>query len=581
MIEILPKKCLKASIFLSIMLFAIVKLSGQNSMTGDGFGGRSWYVAHNYQVGAYSAYTVCDTNNQLYGWGGNSRLELAMSSGIVGSSTPYALPGMAHIKFYTTGYLSAAIKMDNTAWVWGDGVSYSGFSDIPVHILDNVKFVDGGSHHAVFVKSDSTVWGIGSNFYGELGNGTTSLLPVATPVQMIGINTAVRAVALGYGSGMATLILMADGTCKLTGGDVIYTNTPHKIPTPLTGLTNIVDIKGGANSAFALTASGQVYAFGTGYWGSLGIGQTTRAYSPVKIVFPNGAAPIVALSANNDGNVAFALDENGNVYGWGDNRVGQLGINFLTYLSSPLLIDTNAVDIFAGESFSYLLKADNSLWATGQSGWGGTGHSIWMNLNDSARNQFTQINPSIAPMYLCMPRNGGVFPITLKNFVCTRFGKTAKLIWNTENEKNFSRFILEYSSDGKSFESIATIFSRGSGSSYTFQHTPLNEVAFYRLKMVDKDGVIKYSDIRSVKFDDEAGLVVSPNPTINFFSIDCSDKTIIQAVHIYSLTGSHLKTISCYSRGQYISLLDFKPGTYVISVIDKNGKTYHEKIVKL
>ena len=41
--------------------------NAQNSMTGDGFGGRLWYVAHNYQVGAYSGFTVCDSNNQLYG----------------------------------------------------------------------------------------------------------------------------------------------------------------------------------------------------------------------------------------------------------------------------------------------------------------------------------------------------------------------------------------------------------------------------------------------------------------------------------------------------------------------------------
>src|SRR5947209_10488017 len=81
------------------------KSYSQNSMTGDGFGGRSWYVAHNYQVGSYSAYTVCGDNNQLYGWGDNLLGELGNGS-TTHTSTPVAAIGMTGVKFYTTGYIS-------------------------------------------------------------------------------------------------------------------------------------------------------------------------------------------------------------------------------------------------------------------------------------------------------------------------------------------------------------------------------------------------------------------------------------------------------------------------------------------
>lgn len=53
----------------------------------------------------------------------------------------------------------------------------------------------------------------------------------------------------------------------------------------------------------------------------------------------------------------------------------------------------------AGESFSYIVKTDGTLWATGSS----NGGSIWMNLTNTQRNVFTQINPQIAPMNLCKP----------------------------------------------------------------------------------------------------------------------------------------------------------------------------------
>ena len=43
--------------------------------------------------------------------------------------------------------------------------------------------------------------------------------------------------------------------------------------------------------------------------------------------------------------------------------------NLCTINHNPLLVATNVIDIFAGENFSYILKADNTLWATGKSGY--------------------------------------------------------------------------------------------------------------------------------------------------------------------------------------------------------------------
>lgn len=68
-----PARILTALILFSNYLFA------QNSMVGDGFGGRGWYVPHNYQVGAYSAYTVCGDSNQLYAGGQLQRVAIARS----------------------------------------------------------------------------------------------------------------------------------------------------------------------------------------------------------------------------------------------------------------------------------------------------------------------------------------------------------------------------------------------------------------------------------------------------------------------------------------------------------------------
>ena len=549
----------------------------QNSMTGDGFGGRLWYVAHNYQVGAYSGFTVCDSNNQLYGWGSNKYGELGNGT-TIGTATPVAIPDMNHVKFYTTGYLSAAVKENNTAWVWGYNVYGYALDSVPTQVLTNVKFADGGENHVVFVKNDGTVWGVGKNYDGELGNNSTSIF-VGSAVQMVNVSNAVRAVAMGENSG-ASLILLADGTCKLTGGYPVFSSVANIIPAPVPNLSGIVDIKGGSTAAYALNAAGHVYSFGTSDSGSLGTGTIGYQLS-TKIIFPAGAAPIVAISANCDGNCALALDENGNVYGWGDNHWGQLGNGTLSNIITPQLIFTNAKDIFAGETFCYILKSDTTLWASGKSGWDSTYGSIWMNLPNIQRDTFTQINPLIAPMNLCTPKPGGVYPIQLLNFSCTAFGSTAKLNWKTGNELNFSRFILEHSKDGRSFETLAVVNAKGSYSSYVYDDRNVTGTAFYRLKMIDRDGTAKYSDIRSVRFGEGLHFTIAPNPAAEVVYVYSKSNTAIQSVQVLSISGQVLKTISNYNSGQGIDVHNLKGGIYLIKTIDKNGVEEFGKVMKM
>ena len=107
----------KSLLLLTAFLFFSNYLSAQNSMVGDGFGGRGWYVPHNYQVGSYSAYTICGDNSQLYGWGNNSQGELGNGSSTFSTGAPVAATGMTNVKFYTSGYIAGAIKNDNTAWI--------------------------------------------------------------------------------------------------------------------------------------------------------------------------------------------------------------------------------------------------------------------------------------------------------------------------------------------------------------------------------------------------------------------------------------------------------------------------------
>lgn len=395
--------------FLIILLTYIpAELYGQNSLTGDGFGGRSWYVSYNYHVGSYCGFTVCGPNNQLFGWGNNNQGELGNGSNL-STTAPVEASNMTDVVFYTSGYITSVIRKDSSAWAWGLLTNSAGniiTTVNPKRMLSNVKFADAGIGHLVFVKHDSSVWAAGQNDAGQLGNGTT--IPSAVPVQMSNVQNAVRAISVGFGrNNAATIILLANGTVKITGGFPWFSQTDNKIPVTIQGLTDIVDIKACSAAVYALNKDGDVFSFGSEtQYGSLGLGLGLGAYSaPTKINFPAGASPIIALSATSDGVTAFALDETGKVYGWGANYNGQLGDGTFTHRSVPKLVATDVIDICAGETFSYILKSDKTIWATGL----GNNGSIWMNQPNVIRNIFTQIDPTIAPMNLCEPKPFGIY----------------------------------------------------------------------------------------------------------------------------------------------------------------------------
>lgn len=367
----------------------------QNSMVGDGFGGRLWYKPTNYTVGSYSGYSICYSGpcnsgvNQLYGWGSNGYGQLGYDPNITPfSNTPIPVPGMTDVKYYSTGYNMGAIKNDGTGWVWGQGLF-----NTPTNVISNAKFLDGSISSVSFVKNDGTVWSVGDNSYGNFGDGTmgtTSLIPI----QMAGVNTAMRAA----NAGITTYVLLADGTVKSVGdnmgvgmlgnGDSLTTGI--STITSVLGLTNIVDIKAHTLAVIALAANGNVYVWGDGSY--IGDGYNIQKYSPIKI---STLKNIVAISGCADGYHFLALDSAKNCYAWGMN-FGQFGIlanNNTGYELTPILVASNVIDIMAGETFSYIVKADGSLWCSGLS----SGGSVWLNLNDISREAFTKLDPSLVP----------------------------------------------------------------------------------------------------------------------------------------------------------------------------------------
>jgi hypothetical protein len=113
-------------------------------------------------------------------------------------------------------------------------------------------------------------------------------------------------------------------------------------------------------------------------------------------------------------------------------------------------------------------------------------------------------------------------PVELTNFTATAEGVAAvQLRWSTAQEKNSAYFVVERSSDGRTFAAVGQTPAAGTSSvprSYGWRDAvPSAGTAmwYYRLRQVDTDGSFTYSDVRAVRVGGAtlAGLQVYPNPT--------------------------------------------------------------------
>jgi hypothetical protein len=78
-----------------------------------------------------------------------------------------------------------------------------------------------------------------------------------------------------------------------------------------------------------------------------------------------------------------------------------------------------------------------------------------------------------------------------------------QLEWTTGVETNLRMFVIERSSDATTYFAIGQITPRGSYSEYQFtDSSPLDadmeRTFYYRLKIVDNDGTVRYSPISEV-----------------------------------------------------------------------------------
>jgi alpha-tubulin suppressor-like RCC1 family protein len=228
--------------------------------------------------------------------------------------------------------------------------------------------VSGGGAFALIVKDDGSVWSVGQNNQGQLGD--DSLTQRSTPVQVSGLSNVV-AVATGFYHSMAltssgALYMWGDNEYGQIGND---STTDRRIPV-LISLPSVVAIAAGEYHSVALTATGDAYTWGKNLSGQLGNGSAGSTPTKVPTQVLTGVA---AIGAGFDHTLFVKVD--GTAWSTGLNGNGQLGDSTTTLRTSPVQMTgiTTAVAAFGGERHSVVRLTDGTLVATGFNPYGQIG----------------------------------------------------------------------------------------------------------------------------------------------------------------------------------------------------------------
>ena len=262
----------------------------------------------------------------------------------------------------------------------GDGTKTDNSRPVQVERLSGVVSVSSGNEHSLAVKDDGTVWAWGRNTKGQLGDGTIN--DAMVPRKVEGLENIV-AVAAGWYHSMA---LSSDGTVWAWGRNYYGqlgngTRIDVLRPVPVKGLKGIDRIAAGWYHSMALSSDGKVWVWGWNNYGQIGDDRNNAAVKPVSVTLPIRAKDI---SAGMEHSVALLQD--GTVMAWGRNDDGQLGAGHMIQSPYPLKVKglADAKDIECGMHYCLAILNDGKLMGWGQNDYGQLGAEHGVRVTEAA-----------------------------------------------------------------------------------------------------------------------------------------------------------------------------------------------------
>jgi len=311
------------------------------------------------------------------------------------------------------------LKTNGELWTAGQnnygqlGLGFTSEGETASLSLTDVKVASVGlwdGNSALALKNDGTLWGTGTNYAGNFGNGTyndsNAWIQLDLQGDITGSGEILAIQAFGYGD--ISALLMSDNTLWVSTNQDSYfgLNTSGSF---VQVSSDVKQISGGSEHLLYLKNDDTLWGFGQNWGGQLGTGDdVTHNYDDpyqidTDVKFINAGTyhsgyiknddTLWMVGSNWDGqlgnntyddqyspvqidtNVKYVsgggdhtlyVKTNGDLYGMGGNYSGQLGIdNGYNDIAVPTLIDSNVDKISAGGEHSLYVKNDKTVYGMG------------------------------------------------------------------------------------------------------------------------------------------------------------------------------------------------------------------------
>lgn len=170
-----------------------------------------------------------------------------------------------------------------------------------------------------------------------------------------------------------------------------------------------------------------------------------------------------------------------------------------------------------------------------------------------------------------------ILPIHFMSFSGNANANKAQLAWSVADNETGSHFEVEKSTDGKKYQSVATVMTSNNVGTEKYDFTDaafISSGSFYRIKVINKDNSTSYSKTVYIKgattVDNKLTLMQNPvQSALNFSFTAATDETA--EVAIYNLAGvkMHSQKVNARKGTNSISLgMDskFNKGAYILTV---------------
>ncbi|XP_011296686.1 probable E3 ubiquitin-protein ligase HERC4 isoform X3 [Fopius arisanus] len=302
---------------------------------------------------------------------------------------------------------------------WGSTVhgelGLGGIEDENIRVPTEVSFakaiqvaeISCGENYTVLMTTDGHLYSCGNNDYGQLGH----LQPRKRFQQLPSLDAFIfRKISCG---GYHTLAINEWGQlftwgCNFEGqlglnSQIPMEETPRMVRT--LNASVIVQVSGGLKHALALTNNGELYSWGSNTEGQLGLGLESQAQHKPRLISSLAGVPIAFIACG--GYHSVVVSKSGAIYVWGRNTFGQLGIAITGNLHYPhqlrTLRSTRIRYVSCGEDFTAFLTIDGGVFTCGAGMYGQLGHGT--NSNEVLPRKIMELMGSIVTQIACGKRH--------------------------------------------------------------------------------------------------------------------------------------------------------------------------------